>query len=427
MATVKGIWVFNETLTTAPSYFVYPFVSNGLSCTAMGEAASDGYSVLYYHGPDVFAYYFKTSTWANDAYRTVDFGEDEQTVSDAFYTWLTSNAVSQTIEEPSTPSTPSAPSADALYGVYASELTAVADAIRGKTGKADSLTLEQMVTEIESISGGVTGELPPIAEEEYFGGTSIEEKYLIQGETLENIAVAIQNKKETTAFFTPEQMAVEIETIVTGDNLPLAEDASFGTAEDEVEYGITSSKFGNQVGSTHKLGWEFMPKEDFAVLGFRWAGNAFVSNGYAATLELWDAEKQTQIATLRVTDGEHNVWKEYRFEDPINLLAGKAYAVTMQSGGFANMSNIVFNPKLTYIRAINANNGYPASTTSGYFPVDIIIGKAITGSVVDEYKIHLDTLTELADEVKRITGATGTISPAQMLNLLKDVSTQTEA
>ncbi len=34
------------------------------------------------------------------------------------------------------------------------KLTAIANAIRGKTGKADPLTLEQMATEIEGIEAG---------------------------------------------------------------------------------------------------------------------------------------------------------------------------------------------------------------------------------------------------------------------------------
>ena len=34
------------------------------------------------------------------------------------------------------------------------KLTAIAEAIRGKTGKADPLTLEQMATEIEGIEAG---------------------------------------------------------------------------------------------------------------------------------------------------------------------------------------------------------------------------------------------------------------------------------
>ena len=35
-----------------------------------------------------------------------------------------------------------------------SKMKAIANAIRGKTGKEDSLTLEQMVTEIEGIEAG---------------------------------------------------------------------------------------------------------------------------------------------------------------------------------------------------------------------------------------------------------------------------------
>jgi hypothetical protein len=38
------------------------------------------------------------------------------------------------------------------------KLTAIADAIRGKTGKTDEMTLDQMVTEIASISGGGGGD-----------------------------------------------------------------------------------------------------------------------------------------------------------------------------------------------------------------------------------------------------------------------------
>lgn len=45
-------------------------------------------------------------------------------------------------------------SEDILYSVHGSSLTAIGDAIRGKTGGTDSFTLEQMVTEIEGIQSG---------------------------------------------------------------------------------------------------------------------------------------------------------------------------------------------------------------------------------------------------------------------------------
>lgn len=44
-----------------------------------------------------------------------------------------------------------------------------------------------------------------------------EEYGKIRKSLLTAIADAIRAKKDTTAFFTPEQMAVEIESIVTGD------------------------------------------------------------------------------------------------------------------------------------------------------------------------------------------------------------------
>lgn len=43
----------------------------------------------------------------------------------------------------------------------ADKLTAIADAIREKTGKADSLTLEQMPVDIRSITGSGGGRQKP--------------------------------------------------------------------------------------------------------------------------------------------------------------------------------------------------------------------------------------------------------------------------
>ena len=41
------------------------------------------------------------------------------------------------------------------------KLTAIANAIRSKTGKTETMTLDQMPTEIEAISGG--GDLPTLS------------------------------------------------------------------------------------------------------------------------------------------------------------------------------------------------------------------------------------------------------------------------
>ena len=54
------------------------------------------------------------------------------------------------------------------------KLTAIANAIRGKTGKEDSLTLEQMVTEIEGIEAGGIPENARL----YYVGNAISETAL---------------------------------------------------------------------------------------------------------------------------------------------------------------------------------------------------------------------------------------------------------
>lgn len=142
MTTVKGVWVFNDLLT-----FPVTVTQNNISVTSNGEQIIGiqvtSNSLNYYMTADSVTAYGR-DTWANEAYKTVDFGETEQEVSDEFYTWLTTNATSQSAEEPE----------DILYSVHGSSLTAIGDAIRGKTGGTDSLTLEQMVTEIEGIESG---------------------------------------------------------------------------------------------------------------------------------------------------------------------------------------------------------------------------------------------------------------------------------
>lgn len=147
MAAISGVWTFNETLKKRPEYGAASFISNGIEYTGMTEGLSVGAYVLKYLGATVNVYSYATNTWTDEIYRTVDFGTTSQTVSDEFYTWLTANAVQQS-------SGPSEPETDILYTVYGSSLTAVANAIRGKTGKADPLTLEQMATGIEGIEAG---------------------------------------------------------------------------------------------------------------------------------------------------------------------------------------------------------------------------------------------------------------------------------
>ena len=98
MATIKGKWFFNETvLVNVGLTQNVNFTSNGNSFTKM-SIDSDNY-ILQYNS----TYAYEMGDWFPDAYRTVDFGTTEQTVSDTFYTWLTANATPEAEPEPETP------------------------------------------------------------------------------------------------------------------------------------------------------------------------------------------------------------------------------------------------------------------------------------------------------------------------------------
>lgn len=106
MATLKGIWVFNDnpSLSFSSRYFDVNFTSNNSSYTQIGfdeDSATYGVISLYYNSQEAYTYGSYMDGWINAAYKTVDFGTTEQTVDDTFYTWLTANATQQASEETS--------------------------------------------------------------------------------------------------------------------------------------------------------------------------------------------------------------------------------------------------------------------------------------------------------------------------------------
>ena len=87
---INGKWYFNEVL-----YFEGEIIQeiNGV----LGNDSSSVFTYLEYDLVNFYAnneslYEDGSKTWANEAYRTIDFGAAYQEVSDDFYTWLTANA-----------------------------------------------------------------------------------------------------------------------------------------------------------------------------------------------------------------------------------------------------------------------------------------------------------------------------------------------
>ena len=104
MATVKGVWVWNESLNMPSDDTTYEvvFTCNALSWEVgkiyfMMDLVSYGENTV---GAGERATVYSNNSWADEAYRTIDFGSTAQTVSDDFYTYLTANATQQAASDP---------------------------------------------------------------------------------------------------------------------------------------------------------------------------------------------------------------------------------------------------------------------------------------------------------------------------------------
>ena len=89
MATVRGQWKFNETPVLNNVSWEVEFTSDGLYC--YGLYAGNHSGSLWY-GSGVVEAYTESGGWLDEVYKTIDFGNTEQTVDDSFYEWLTANA-----------------------------------------------------------------------------------------------------------------------------------------------------------------------------------------------------------------------------------------------------------------------------------------------------------------------------------------------
>ena len=123
MATLKGIWIFNETLkddtldnSRSDIREEVSFVSNGIIFEGMtvdfNSKYSNGFSSLSYiqNGinnvkyMNLSGYYWKYGNSDTSAFRVVDFGNTEKTVSQDFYDWFKENSIG--LDEPTTDTKP---------------------------------------------------------------------------------------------------------------------------------------------------------------------------------------------------------------------------------------------------------------------------------------------------------------------------------
>lgn len=93
MATIKGVWIFNDDPIEGYSNVVHQtinFISNGNTYTSLEFTYdNEGIHQIEYGATVIYHGY---GGFTNDDYKTVDFGTTEQTVSDEFLTCMQANA-----------------------------------------------------------------------------------------------------------------------------------------------------------------------------------------------------------------------------------------------------------------------------------------------------------------------------------------------
>lgn len=259
------------------------------------------------------------------------------------------------------------------------------------------------------------------------------ETYIISGDTLAGIADAIRAKKDTTAIFTPEQMAVEISKIVDAESMPNAEDAYFGTLENAYEYGMTAFTPGaNYSGNSKRThGNIFTINKSCACVGIRTYYGSAVSGEYPCGIYT-DAGELLAKATQKVAAG----WVETFFDTPVNLEAGKSYLVCaiLAKRWHGVEDGTTFSSKVTYVDSCYVTSDTELtltcpnpSLTSSLLGIDIIMDEILTESVITEYKIQKGTVASIVDEVNRITGMSGQRTIAEVITALQGLNIALQA
>lgn len=246
------------------------------------------------------------------------------------------------------------------------------------------------------------------------------EYYIIKTETLK----AFADEARRLSGVTDELSTTEMMDVFSGVKiLPNAEEASFGTKA--YEYSIVSITGMKRYGYTRTKGYSFIANENICVVGL----SAIVYIRTNLTLKLWDVETQSVLASLPIAtvDGE---WVDGMLGEPVILQAGKKYMLTSFGSyyNYVTSNNVVFSDKITYEAGWSADvDTYP--TVQGIYELyglRLVIGSASdSDSDITEYKIQKDTMTGIADEVKRITGGSDQLTTAQILTALQAVPVAT--
>lgn len=250
------------------------------------------------------------------------------------------------------------------------------------------------------------------------------ELYTIQKSTITPLFNQIRRITETEDAMTFEGATESLLNIVPGGGLPSAEESVFGDNDASVEFGIVSKGSLSDNNNTGHVGIEFKAVQAVAVLGVR----IFLPSLSTKKVYLWNGNDEL-VKTITVQPTAEYSGETFYFTNPVDIAINETFVVSYNGYyAYTKVSEATFNSKLSY--QSTRRGGYnqivcPAnkSTTYLYGVVDVIIGE-VSAELPEEYQIARATMDDIANEVKRITGTTGRLTPAQTVTALQSITLQ---
>lgn len=252
----------------------------------------------------------------------------------------------------------------------------------------------------------------------------------IRRQYMRDIGDAIRRKTGKKDKIPTPLLASEIDSIVTADGLPVADDYAFGAIASNYGLNVEPEFFAKMSSYNKTYANKFKPRENFDVIGFRVTG----VNNYDVGIKLWDADGNLLGKTTGVCQSQAT-WSEMYLDTKIPLNVDTEYWIGVYSYTEiwkGSIHEVVASDKITLTGwGTGSYNTFPTSvngmnTSSGaseIAPVDIIIG--VSSDLPETYQISLDTINGLAAAIQTATGSKSNMRIDEMISALQNAATAT--
>lgn len=240
------------------------------------------------------------------------------------------------------------------------KLTAIADAIRSKTGKEDKLTLEQMATEIESIEVGGNDELGQMLIDNTFTElnsdkiTAIGAYGLAYRTTLQKVNLPNLTSAGSNAFFG----CIKLSEAKFGENFTEVPQSMFYSCNSLKDFDFSHITHIGNTAFTH------LNAEKIVLPKLVSMGSAFYNNSHLKHVDLWEKISLAQLSFGNASSMETLILRS-------NSLCPLLYVSALQNTPIAKGTGYIYVPKaliedykvatnwITYSEQFRAIEDYP--------------------------------------------------------------------